>query len=114
VLVVEDQFLVAEEMRRAVLNLGGDVVGPVPGSRAAIRLIEAEHVDLALLDINLKGEDVYPVATELSRRGGVFIFATGCEPWVIPAEFRNAPRLEKPVTARALTDAIERLGLKPL
>jgi len=111
VLVVEDQYLVADEMRRVVEGLGGQVVGPVPRAQRALDLLDAGEVDFALLDINLAGENVYPLAAELLRRGAPFIFATGCEPWVIPTEFRDTPRLEKPVTAKALIDAINRLGM---
>jgi DNA-binding LytR/AlgR family response regulator len=109
VLVVEDQYLVADEMRRAVQALGGEVIGPAPRAEIGLQLLGGEGVDLALLDINLGAEDVYPLAMELSRRGTPFIFATGCEPWIVAEEFRAAPRLEKPITAKALTDAIQRL-----
>ena len=113
VLVVEDQYLVADEMRRTVISLGGEVLGPVPRARLALELLGEQSIDLALLDINLGGEEVYPLAGELMRRGRPIMFATGCEPWVIPEEFKAVPRLEKPLTARALTDSIERLGIQP-
>src|SRR4051812_45493189 len=99
VLVVEDQYLVAEEMRRMVASLGGKVIGPVARADAALQLVESQPVELAVLDINLGPEDAYPLAAELMRRDVPFFFVTGCEPWVIPEEFRKAPRLDKPLTS---------------
>ena len=68
VLLVEDQYLVAEELRRMVQGLGGEVVGPVARATPALELLQREEVDLALLDINLGRDDVYPLAAELMRR----------------------------------------------
>jgi CheY-like chemotaxis protein len=110
VLVVEDQYLVADEMRRAVESLGGIVVGPAARAQIAIGLLQQQAVDLALLDINLGSEDVYPLAMELNRRNILFAFATGCEPWVIPEDFAGVHRIEKPVTGKALTEMVRRLG----
>jgi CheY-like chemotaxis protein len=110
VLIVEDQYLVADQMSRAVRALGGQVVGPAPQAQAALDLIAGGAIDLAVLDVNLGGHDVYPAAMELERRGVPYIFATGYERWVIPQAFQDAPHLEKPVTARALGEAVARLG----
>jgi DNA-binding NarL/FixJ family response regulator len=111
VLLVEDQYLVADEMRRMIVGLGGEVVGPVARPAAALKLLDREGVDFALLDINLGDDDAYPVAAELLRREVPFFFATGCEPWVIPETFRDVPRLDKPLTSKTLADAVQRLGL---
>jgi len=111
VLVVEDQYLVADEMRRMVSGLGGEVLGPVSRADQGLEFLDGQGVDLALLDINLGPEDVYQLARELLRRDAPFLFVTGCEPSVIPELFRDIPRLEKPLTTMALADAIKRLGL---
>jgi DNA-binding NarL/FixJ family response regulator len=111
VLVVEDQYLVAEEMRRMVTGLGGEVIGPISRAEPALEALAAEQVDLALLDINLGSEDAYPLARELLRREVPFFFATGCEPWVVPEAFRDVPRLDKPLTSKVLADAVRRLNL---
>lgn len=113
VLVVEDHYLVADEMRRVVEQLGGQVCGPAPDLAGALDRLAAEAIDLALLDINLGEQSIYPAAQELSLRKVPYLFATGCESWVIPDEFQEVPRLEKPVTKRALADAIRGLGLQP-
>lgn len=110
VLVVEDQYLVADEMRRMIVAMGGEVLGPVAHSAAATALLERSTLDCAILDINLGEGDAYPVAAELKRRSVPFLFATGCEPWVIPKEFRDVPRLDKPLTSKTLADAVRRMG----
>lgn len=112
VLVVEDQYLVADEMRRMITAMGGEVLGPAARSAAAIALLDVSPpIDFALVDINLGAENAYPLAAELVRRGVPFFFATGCEPWIIPEEFRDVPRLDKPLTSKTLADAAHRLGL---
>jgi two-component SAPR family response regulator len=113
VLIVEDQYLVAEELRRAVLQLGGHVAGPIPDLATALDCVARQTVDLALLDINLGEEEIYPAARELLQRKVPYIFAAGCESWIIPEEFQGVPRVEKPVTTKALADAIRRLGMQP-
>ena len=109
VLIVEDQYLIADEMRRAVSALGGTVVGPCATLQDALNTVEYSTPDLAILDINLRGEEVFELAEELSRREIPFIFATGYEGWSIPERFRDRPRLEKPVRPSALREAVERL-----
>ena len=111
VLVVEDQYLVADQMMRTVRELGGQVVGPAPNAQVALDLMARGHVDLAILDVNLGGGDVYPVAAELKRRNISYLFATGYEKWVIPDDYQGVPHLEKPVTVRALEDAVGRVSL---
>jgi two-component SAPR family response regulator len=113
VLIVEDHYLVADELRRAVQQLGGEVAGPIPDLPGALECVESETVDLALLDINLGENAIYPAAKELLQRKVPYIFATGCESWIIPEEYQSVPRVEKPVTTKALADAIRRLGMQP-
>lgn len=110
VLIVEDQYLVADEMRRMISGLGGEVIGPVARSDAGLHLLASQPVDLAVLDINLGPENAYPLAAELIRREVPFFFATGCEPWVIPQEFHGVPRLDKPLTSRTFAEALSRAG----
>ena len=78
VLVVEDQFLIADDMRRAVVRLGGEVMGPVGQVAAAAALARTSgRPDLALLDINLHGESVYDFADEMRAQEVPVILATG-------------------------------------
>ena len=109
VLLVEDRFHVAEEMRRIVQSLGGTVVGPVATADGALALIAVDAPDLALLDIDLDDHSVYPVAEALLARSVPFVFATGFEQWMVDARFRDIPIVAKPMTARGLLAAIRAL-----
>ncbi len=106
VLIVEDQFLVAEEMQRAVCKLGGQVLGPARDVDDALRLVAANRPHLALLDINLDGVMVYSMARELQRMNIPLIFTTGYDRSAVGAEFQDAPHLDKPVTAWSLAAAV--------
>jgi two-component SAPR family response regulator len=118
VLVVEDQFLLAEEICAIIGRLGGEVVGPFATPKASLQWLAETTVDLAILDINLDGEEVYGVAEELQRRNIPFFFATGYDPWVVWPQFKYALHLEKPVNSSSLIQAIDQLhrpsaGSKP-
>ncbi len=113
VLVVEDQYLVAEDMRRAVLKLGGEVIGPIGELGAAVAASKRETPDLALLDINLHEQMVYDLARALHEQDVPVIFATGYGEPDIQPDFSAVPRLEKPVTSEALAAAARLLGRRP-
>jgi two-component sensor histidine kinase len=109
VLVVEDSALVAMQVADAVKALGWRVVGPVGGLRAALKLAGGEPLDGAVLDINLDGDLVYPVAQVLQDRGVPFVFATGyVGRSVVPARFNAAPMIEKPFDAGLLQAALRK------
>lgn len=97
ILLAEDEYVIAEAMRRNLEKAGAIVVGPVASVDAALALIEAEQIDGALLDISLRGQKVFPVAEALVARGIPFVFATGYETSDLPAKWQSAPRCEKPV-----------------
>ena len=109
VLIVEDEFLLAMELETLVEGGGCTTVGPASSVRQALALIDGEEPDIALLDVNLRGERATPVAAALQERGVPYVLITGysdaqlCEP-----ELRRAPRLDKPVSSRALTCAVKR------
>lgn len=110
VLIVEDQYFLAEEMSAIVHRLGGEVIGPCATTQASLELLAKSQIDLAILDINLDGEQVYVVAEELRNRDIPFVFATGYEPWAIAARFQDAPHLEKPINSFLLAQAVAKLG----
>jgi CheY-like chemotaxis protein len=112
VLVVEDQYLIADEMRRTVERLGGQVLGPVSTLDGALSLAVRGGLDLALLDVDLHGSEIYPAADELMSIAPV-IFTTGFERDAMPPGYRDLPRLDKPVTARALAAAWSDLSQSP-
>lgn len=107
ILLVEDEYFIAQDMARAMAEAGAVVVGPAATVAEALRLIAASGaLDAAVLDINLQGEMVFPVADALTTRGVPFVFATGYDRESIPERFSRRIRCEKPVrpdrVARAL------------
>jgi DNA-binding response OmpR family regulator len=97
VLIVEDNYLVAEAVREIFEERGSTVIGPAARVEEALRLAQTEPLDGAVLDINLSGEFSFPVAAALRARGIPFIFITGYgEAMLIPVQFRDVPRLPKP------------------
>jgi CheY-like chemotaxis protein len=95
-LVVEDEYLLADDMAQALAGMGAEVVGPLPTKDRALTLISSgEPLDAAVLDINLRGETVFPVADALTARAIPFVFATGYAQTSIPAAYQAVPRWEK-------------------
>jgi CheY-like chemotaxis protein len=77
VLVVEDEALVSIMLEDMLSDLGCVVVGPAASLAAALALAGTEEVAAAVLDVNLGGQTVFPVADILASRGVPFVFATG-------------------------------------
>ena len=107
VLVVEDQYFLAGDIARALAAVGAEVVGPVPDFDRGLALSRSQDLDAAVLDINLRGEDVYRLAEELMRKDVPIVFTTGVDSTVLPAAFVQVPRLEKPIQ---LSDLIRTLS----
>jgi two-component sensor histidine kinase/CheY-like chemotaxis protein len=102
VLLVEDESLVAMMMQDVLEDLGCRVNGPYRTIASAVEAAKDEAVDLALLDINLGDELVYPAADVLSDRGIKFVFLTGYDNAHVDARYRYAPVLQKPFDREAL------------
>jgi DNA-binding NtrC family response regulator len=111
VLVVEDRYLIARDMCRAIRELGGAPLAPAGDLASARDAISRTAPDLVLVDMNLRDEMASPLVHELRDKGIPFILATGYEDWMLPADIRGSPRVEKPVTARTLRHVVEGLQL---
>jgi response regulator RpfG family c-di-GMP phosphodiesterase len=96
VLIVEDQMLIAEILEECLNELGCQVVGPTGSVDGALKLTNANNIDVAILDVNLGPEMVYPVAEELETRNVPFAFTTGYGDRSMPERWRTKPRLAKP------------------
>jgi DNA-binding response OmpR family regulator len=107
VLVVEDDYFIADEICSTLRKHGAEIVGPVPDVEAGLQLVESEPLDCAVLDINLQGSFAFGIASELQRRGTPAIFATGYDDSVLPRELSGCIRLEKPVNLHALLQAVQ-------
>jgi CheY-like chemotaxis protein len=98
VLLVEDEFLIAEELVSALSAAGATVIGPAYTVAGALRLVEScDALDGAVLDINLKGEAAFPVADALLSRGIPFVFTTGYDRQHLKGQYEDIVRFEKPV-----------------
>ncbi|WP_196259456.1 response regulator [Pelagibacterium limicola] len=110
VLLVEDEFLIALEITDALTQAGADISGPHMTLDDAKRAAGDMVADLAILDIDLKGEEVFPVADILRRRGIPFLFCTGRpDRDTLRTEFPEVPVCVKPCRPSELIDALSRL-----
>ena len=110
ILVVEDEYYLADDARYTLLQVGAEVVGPVATVDAASALIRAEErIDGVLLDVNLRGEMAFDVADALQARGIPFAFVTGYDRTSLPKRFAAAPMLGKPVSPERLIEVFEQL-----
>jgi CheY-like chemotaxis protein len=109
VLVVEDEYLIAMDLCQSLESRGVNVIGPLPSVEDALRLIQGvSTLDGAILDINLHGKMVYPLADALTERRIPYIFATGYDATALPERYQRIPRCEKPVHIGAVLELIER------
>lgn len=106
VLIVEDEYLLANETRRRLVKLGAIVIGPTARVDQALELIQDEDVDAAILDVHLDGEMVFPVAERLDELKIPYVFATGYDPSIIPARFTGFVLCEKPIEIERIARAL--------
>jgi CheY-like chemotaxis protein len=103
ILVVEDNFLIAESIRDVFEERGCKVLGPVANVRNALAVLGQHSLNGAILDINLNGEYSFPIAQALSERGIPFFFLTGYDDvGIIPSDLRDVQRISKPFDAATL------------
>jgi len=95
VLIIEDEYWLADDIANALRALGAYVIGPVSEFADAMS-VEHDCFDVAVVDINLRGQSTYPIADELMRIGKPFIFTTGYSAEIIPDRFRHVRQWVKP------------------
>jgi DNA-binding NarL/FixJ family response regulator len=109
ILVVEDEFLLACSLEETLAGFGYEVVGPYSTLSRATDAARRERFDAALLDVNLSGLMVYPLADELAARGIPIVFLSGYGFGVIPPRFSPHPQLSKPSDPGAIDRALRRV-----
>ena len=98
ILVVEDEYFLADELQITLEDAGAEMLGPVASVQGGLRILEGSTLpDAASLDVSLGGETVYPLADALIARGVPFVFTTGYDQAAIPSSYAHIRRLEKPV-----------------
>ncbi|HEX2117347.1 MAG TPA: response regulator [Alphaproteobacteria bacterium] len=108
ILLVEDEAMVAMIIEDTLRDLGCEVVGPIASIERAREAAISERVDGAFLDVNLRGELVYPVAEVLAARNVPFAFVTGYGESGIDPRFRGAPVLAKPFLPETVEQLVSR------
>ncbi len=114
ILVAEDELVITLALEQAIADAGGWLIGPAPSISDALRLLNVERVDGAILDIDLHGEGVTPIVDVLLDRRVPFIFYTGLG---IPPELqRRCPGVPihiKPVVLGVLVRSLADLMVQP-
>jgi len=109
ILVVEDESLIRMLLEDMLTDLGHEVAATASSVSAAKELAATGGFDAAILDVNLEGEEVFPVAEILAGRNLPFVFASGYGQTMLPDRFRDRPTLQKPFQGSQLEDAINRI-----
>jgi CheY-like chemotaxis protein len=113
ILVVEDDFFLADDLSATLRSFGAEVIGPAATYHdGLLMLVAGGRIDVALLDINLRGEMAYPLADILLDQGVAVVLATGYDQSALPERFSHVVHVEKPfdvaMLARALPELMRR------
>ena len=106
VLVVEDESMVTMLLQDFLEDMGCEVAGIASRLAEALEKIDTVTFDVAILDVNLNGQQTLPVAQALLARGSPVVFATGYAATTVPPELRTVPILQKPFQQQDLERAL--------
>lgn len=106
VLVVEDNFYLADDLRRGLRAAGAEIVGPIPRSAPALEAVARDGFDAAVVDINLGDGPSFVLADALKTSGVPFVFVTGYDEVLIPDRLADVPTVQKPADIRAIVQAV--------
>lgn len=109
ILIVEDEYMIAVDLKRELLRQGAEVVGPTGDLEEGLELADGQRLDAALLDLNLEGDWSYPIADRLDGAGVPYLFVTGYDPWALPDAYADKPAIAKPYALTAVVDRIATL-----
>jgi CheY-like chemotaxis protein len=110
VLIVEDEGMVAMLLEDMLAELGHEVVAIAGRMERAAELVSEAEIDLAILDVNLNGQETFSLASTLKSRGVPFIFATGYGSASLPETFQKIPVLQKPYQRRTLARVLREVA----
>lgn len=109
VLVVEDELMIRMLLEDMLDDLGYEIAGAAGRFDEAIALAREARFDVAILDVNIDGREVYPIAEAIAGRGLPFIFATGYGQCGLPERYRRLPTLPKPFQLDGLEHTLTNL-----
>ena len=107
ILIVEDEPLISMMLEDFLLSLGPRVSAICESVDEALAAVDSTTFDIAILDVNLKGQSVWPVAARLREKSIPFVLASGGHVDPPPPEFLAVPMIDKPYTIDRVTPAIE-------
>jgi CheY-like chemotaxis protein len=107
VLLVEDSPVVGPFTADLLSDLGCEVVGPAPNMAAAREFAENEQIDVAIMDVHIRGERVFPLCDVLEAKGVPFVLTSGYADWQMPDKWQDRPRLQKPYTYDEVENALK-------
>ena len=102
-------MMVAWALEDVLSDWGCTVVGPAARVGKALAMLDAEAIDMAVLDISLNGQRSYPVADALEARGVPFVFLTGYGRDSLPSGYQGCPMLQKPFRQFELGEVLTKL-----
>jgi CheY-like chemotaxis protein len=108
-LVVEDEYLIRMLLEDMLADLGYSVVAAVGTIAEASEFAKHGEFNAAILDVNLDGQEIFPVADILTKRGLPFVFVTGYGEGSLPVIYRDRPALQKPFQAERLQATLEEM-----
>ncbi|HEX8400233.1 MAG TPA: response regulator [Allosphingosinicella sp.] len=109
ILIVEDEYYLADDLATELRRNGSGVIGPVATVAEAGRIVAGKDVDCVILDMNLRGEMSFSIADDLERAGIPFLIATGYNSASLPDRFNAVPRVEKPFEVGQVIASLEAL-----
>lgn len=110
VLVIEDEYFIADDIARALASRGAEVVGPLADLADAKEFLnQGKPIDAALLDINIRNEMIFPLARLLRSRNVPFAFTTGYDKASVAPEFQDVPLWEKPLDIPRVAHYLEEM-----
>ena len=109
ILIVEDSPVIAIDTEEMVRSMGYHAVGPLGNMADALVAAEAEQINAAIVDLNIRGAKPFPILQKLERRGIPFLIVSGYADWRMPDEWSDRPRLAKPYSKAQLEKALSAL-----
>ncbi|WP_022681720.1 response regulator [Sphingobium bisphenolivorans] len=109
ILIVEDEYFIAQDIKRVLHQAGAEVLGPVSTLSEGMCIAEEGRLDAAILDVNLHGQMSYTLAEQLAKSHVPHLFLTGYDDWSLAEPHRDTPRMAKPFQPMILLAALERL-----
>ncbi|MCP3395515.1 response regulator [Bradyrhizobium sp. CCGB12] len=106
VLVLEDNYYIAEESQLTLEDAGARVLGPCRNLEETLETLEADHPQCALVDVNLGEGPTFEPARALRAAGVSVLLVTGYDSAIVPADLKDVPCLQKPVDSRRLVSAV--------